>query len=344
MTMLFNREWKKSEILQRCGNMDQFAGIRQSILQEGKSRGCRMIDVWTGTGLFFSINAERALDIASCHFNGLPIAWRSPMGDVHPAFYEPQGIGWLRSFPGGLLTTCGLDQFGNPSEENGATFGLHGRISNLPATQVNTCAYWVDDEYMLEISGEIRQSTLFGENIILHRRITSALGANSILIDDTVSNEGFDRVPHMILYHYNLGFPLIGEQTHLKIRAKETFPRDKVAEIGLKDWHKFQEPTPEYQEQVFIHQLDSDEDGISIIELMNPIHEIGLRWSFPTKQLPYLLEWKMMGQGTYVVGIEPANCNGSGGRATTRKANQLEFLEPGESRNYQMNLQFMYGK
>jgi hypothetical protein len=45
--------------------------------------------VWNGTGLRFQVNAERALDITGCEFKDLPIAWRSPAGDVHPAFFEP---------------------------------------------------------------------------------------------------------------------------------------------------------------------------------------------------------------------------------------------------------------
>ena len=44
----------------------------------------------------------------------------------------------------------------------------------------------------------------------------------------------------------------------------------------------------------------------------------------------------MMGEGTYVIGVEPANCNGLGGRSATRESDQLPILEPGESRDYQI--------
>ena len=95
MAKLFNREWSKLELLQRTGQMDQLAGIRLLESEDGKGRGCRILDVWTGSGLRFQVNAERALDISSCDFKGLPLAWRSPAGDVHPAYYEPQGLGFL---------------------------------------------------------------------------------------------------------------------------------------------------------------------------------------------------------------------------------------------------------
>ena len=344
MAMLFNREWSKIELLSRVGHMDQLAGIRLLEAGDGKARGCRILNVWTGTGLRFQVNAERALDISSCDFKGLPLAWRSPAEDVHPAFYEPQGLGWLRSFPGGLLATCGLDQFGSPSQEGGAEFGLHGRISNCPASQVNYRTFWDGDEYKLEINGEIRQAALFCENLVLRRRITTSLGSTHIRLEDVVTNEGFQPAPHMLLYHFNLGFPLVSEHTRLQLQAEETLPRDAAAQIGLAEWDRFQSPTPGYQEQVFIHRPVAAENGLTSVELRNPQVGIGLRWMYKTAELPYLMEWKMMGEGAYVVGIEPANCNGLGGRAATREARQLPMLVPGESRGYHIDVEVLADK
>jgi len=339
MVTLFNREWSKAELLRRVGHMDQLAGIRLLEAEDGKARGCRMLDTWTGTGLRFQVNAERALDISSCDFGGIPLSWRSSSGDVHPAYYEPQGLGWLRSFPGGLLTTCGLDQFGPPSQDGGTELGLHGRISNLPASQVNTRSFWAGDDYKLEISGEVRQASLFGENLVLQRRISTALGSNRIRIEDNITNEGFEPVPHMLLYHFNLGFPLVSKDTRLYLQSEETLPRDATAQKGLAEWDRFQPPTPGYQEQVFIHRPKTDGQGIATVELSNPKMGFGLRWTYATANLPYLMEWKMMGEGAYVVGVEPANCSGLGGRAATRELGQLPLLEPGESRGYHFDLE-----
>jgi hypothetical protein len=339
MAKLFEREWSKAELLSRVGQMDQLAGIRLLEAADGKARGCRVLEVWTGSGLRFQINAERALDLSGCDFKGIPLAWRSPAGDVHPAFYEPQGLGWLRSFPGGLLATCGLDQFGSPSTDSGAEFGLHGRISNSPAAQVGYRTFWDGDEYKLEIAGETRQAALFCENLVLRRRISTALGSNQIRIEDVVTNEGFQPAPHMLLYHFNLGFPLVSEQTRLQLQSEETLPRDATAQSGLADWARFQSPTPGYSEQVFIHKPVAAENGLTTVELRNPQLGLGLRWKYKTAELPYLMEWKMMGEGAYVVGIEPANCNGLGGRATTREAGQLPMLAPGESRSYNISVE-----
>ena len=340
MATLYNRQWQKRELLRHVGHIEQLAGIRLLEAGDGRSRGSRVLDVWTGSGLRFQVLADRALDISSCFYKGASLCWRSPNGDVHPAYYEAQGIGWLRSFQGGLLATCGLDQFAVSSQDaDGNPLGLHGRIGNLPATQLNYRTYWDGGEYELEISGEVRQAALFGENLVLRRRITTRLGSNRIRIEDEVCNEGFSPHPHMILYHFNLGFPLVSSESKLILDAHTSTPRDAVAEQGAAQWHIFQEPTGDYQEQVFIHQPNVDVNGRVSIKFHNPELGLGLRWSYDIAQLPYLLEWKMMGEGAYVVGIEPANCNGILGQAAAREQDELPYLAPGESVTYTLSLE-----
>jgi hypothetical protein len=193
----------------------------------------------------------------------------------------------------------------------------------------------------LEITGEVRQASVPNENLVLRRRISTSLGSNRIRIEDVVTNEGFESAPHMLLYHFNLGFPLVSENTRLHLECGETQPRNADAQSGLTEWDRFQAPTPGYREQVFIHSSLADEDGIATVELNNPQMGYGVRWKYGTANLPYLMEWKMMGQGAYVVGIEPANCNGLAGRVATREAGQLPLLAPGESRNYQIDVELI---
>ncbi|MGA9350585.1 MAG: aldose 1-epimerase family protein [Anaerolineae bacterium] len=334
MAYLYHRDWSRQEILQRVGHMDQVAGIKLVEAADGMERGSRMLQVWTGTGLYFHILADRALDISACRYKGVPLAWASSVGEIHPAYYEPEGLGWLRSFQGGLLVTCGLDHFGPPSSDAGEEFGLHGRLSNLPTQFVGYRTYWVEDDYKLEVTGEVRQTRVFGENLVLRRRISTRLGSNKIRIEDVVTNEGFAPQPHMILYHFNLGFPLVSENSRLHLEVQETVPRDKDAEPGLADWGSFQPPTAGYREQVFRHMPKADDDGKVRVEVENPSLGLGLRLTYDNTNLPYLVHWKMMGQGTYVLGIEPANCGVLQGRAAARKSGDLPQLAPGESCRY----------
>jgi len=338
MLSLYNRSWTRHELLQRVGHMDQIAGIQLLEAADGLERSTRMLHVWTGSGLDFTVLADRALDISACHYKGVPIAWASPVGVVHPAYYDPQGLGWLRSFPGGLLVTCGLDHYGAPSQDTGEQFGLHGRISNLPARAVGYRAYWEEDDYVLEIAGQVRQARVFGENLVLRRRISTRLGSNAMRIEDVVTNEGFAPQPHMILYHFNLGFPLVSEDTRLHLEAEQTVPRDADAEPGLAEWHTLQPPTAGYREQVFRHTPVADARGQVHVEVQNPALGLGLRWTYDKASLPHLFEWKMMGQGMYVLGIEPGNSSGIEGRAMARQRGDLPHLQPGESRRYTLEV------
>ncbi len=339
MANIYGCSWSRQELLRHVGHMDQLAGIKLLEAADGVERGTRALQVWTGSGLNFQVLADRAMDISSCHYKGLSLAWTSPVGAPHPAYYEASGLDWLRSFQGGLLVTCGLDQFGPPCRDAGEDFGLHGRLSNLPARAVSCQASWVGDDYELAVSGEIRQARVFGENMVLRRRISTRLGSNQIRIEDVVANEGFSPNPHMILYHINLGFPLLSESTELKVEAEKSLPRDAVAEEGIQHWHVFQAPTPGYQEQVFLHTPLAGADGRAKVEVRNPALGLGLRLSFDKSTLPYMMEWKMMGEGLYVLGVEPSNCRVIGGRAMARQQDALPMLAAGESRRYSLDLE-----
>lgn len=339
MAVLYNRRWTRRELLQYVGHPDQIAGIKLLEAADGVERGIRLLEVWTGTGLYFHVLADRALDITTCSYKGIPLAWRSSNGDVHPAYYDSRGLGWLRSFPGGLLATCGLDAFGSPSTDAGEDFGIHGRVGNIPARYVSYRTYWQDDEYELEIMGEVRQTRVFGENLVLRRRITTHLGSNTLRIEDTVTNDGFTSQPHMILYHFNLGFPLVSPDSQLHVQAEKTVARDPFAEPGIHSWNVFQPPTPDYHEQVFRHSPQVDNQGKVHVEVKNPTLGVGLRWTYDHSSLPHLFEWKMMGEGTYVLGVEPGNSSAVEGRAVARQRNDLPHLEPGETRRYAIEVE-----
>ena len=327
------------QVRQRVGHMDQLAGIKLMESQDGLSKNSRLLQVWTGSGLTYTVAADRAMDISACHFNGISLSWISSVGESHPAFYEPNKDKWLRNFGGGLLVTCGLDQFGYPNLDENDELGLHGRVSNIPCRYLAYRSEWRADRYELEISGQVRQSQVFGENLVLERRILSTLGENSIQIEDRVTNQGYQPHPHMMLYHFNLGFPLLDEQSVIRANVSSTHPRDHEAEMHMDEWMKFHAPQQNFEEQVFQHQVSPDSDGFVKVEVFNERLGLGLRLKYSNEELPYLYEWKMLGQGTYVLGVEPANCAGMHGRAEARAKDQLVYLAPGENRRYGLTLE-----
>ena len=323
--------------MQNSANMsDAWSNLRafaRSSTRTGEPAAPRGFEVWTGSGLTFHVLADRALDISSCSLNGKALGWLSPGDEAHPAFFEPQGLGWLRSFGGGLLVTCGLDHFGSPSED-GEPLGIHGRIGNLPAEQVSYRTYWEGDEYWLEIAGLVRQTRPFGENLLLRRRISTALGARALTIEDEVINEGHERMAHMILYHFNLGFPLISPAAELDLPMSKVTPRTERAAAALGRHLQLQPPIPGFQEEVYIIEAKGDAEGRASARITNRQTGIAAQLTWGTDTLPYIMQWKMMGQGMYALGVEPGNTGTLEGRAEARRLKMLTELAPGESRRY----------
>ena len=89
----------------------------------------RATDINTGSGLQYTVLPDRAMDISLASYKGTNLVYLTCNGETNPAFYEQEGIGWLRTFAAGLFTTCGLTYLGSPCEDEGEQLGLHGRIS-----------------------------------------------------------------------------------------------------------------------------------------------------------------------------------------------------------------------
>ncbi|MDH7486053.1 MAG: aldose 1-epimerase family protein [Anaerolineae bacterium] len=337
MAYLFDRQWSRAELLSYMGDLSQLAGIRLARWDEGVERGVRVAEVRTGAGLDFTVLLDRGMDIGPAAYRGLPLAWLSPAGFAHPAYFEPEGLGWLRTFGGGLLTGCGLTYLGAPDEDEGQALGLHGRLSLLPARHVQVGEAWEGDECSFWVQGEMREARLFGENLRLTRRIIAWLGQTRLAIEDRVENLGATPSPLMILYHINLGFPLLDETCELLAEPHAVRPRDSVAAPGLETWMRFQPPTPGYREQVFYHDLPADAEGWASITLRNPTRRLSLTVRYQKAMLPNLVQWKMMGEGAYVLGLEPANCRVEG-RSKERARGTLQFLAPGEQRDFRVEI------
>ena len=270
MPKLYGRNYTRQDLVKCTGLMDQIAGVRLVELSDGWGRGARAALLYTGAGLTATILVDRGLDIYDASYNGAALAWVSPTGPKHPAYYEPEGLGWLRSFYGGLVVTCGMSNAGAPCSDQGEALGLHGRFSNSPASNINYGGYWQGDDYIVFIEGQVREARVFNENLLMRRRIEAHAGGKSITIRDTVSNEGFQSVPHMLLYHINIGFPVVDDGSRLLTPARSVSPRDDVARSGIADYDRFSGPIAAYKEQVFYHDMQADAAGYVTATLVNP--------------------------------------------------------------------------
>ncbi len=331
----------RRELLKRIGRLEQVAGIEPFVFDDGPARGVRAFRFRTGGGLSFDVIPDRGMDLGLAEYGGTPLAWLSPNGFVTPSFHEPEGEGWLRTFPGGLLVTCGLRNVGPPGARGGEQFGLHGRASHIPASRVSYDAFWDAEGGVLEASGQIREASVFGPNLLLRRRISARIGESRVMIEDEVENEGFEPEPLMVLYHINLGWPLLDETSRLVgpgMPTEPPEPRDEIARTGLETWNRFGPPTPGFEERVFYHRPSAGIDGLVEARVENPALGLAFTVRFRPEELPEFVQWTMTGEGTYVLGLEPATCRVEG-PAAEDAAGRVVYMEPGEIRLHRLEIE-----
>ena len=315
------------------GHDSQVYGIEEHRLVGGKGDGMRLFEVNNGKGLMLTVSPDRNGDITRLRYRGINMSYMSPCGYVAPAYYDSIGTSWLKSFTAGFLTTCGLQAVGSPCKDGGEELPLHGSIANQPCEQ----AYWTEEEGKLVVHTVTRDETIFGSKLRLERKITVSTEENEFVICDTIRNTG-DRVePMEILYHMNMGYPLLDEDSIVTVPAAEVVPRDDHAAEDLANWMHMQKPTAGYQERCYYHKF-ADEKGYASI--FQPKLNMGLSITFDAKELDGFVEWKMMGVRDYVLGLECGNCYPDG-RDVMRKTGMLKFLQPGEVKEYRVKIRMM---
>jgi galactose mutarotase-like enzyme len=328
---MVNNDWLKRELIETHSlDMRQFMDFRESTL----TNGTRIIEAYNSSGLTFTLLPDRGMDIWTAHYNGMPLTWIAP-GSPHPPDY---GKDWLSMFNGGLLTTCGLTHVG-PAEDGR---DIHGNFSRQRArvTQIERFKD-TDDLPVLRLRAEIKQSQLFGEQLNVTREYRLTMGQPRIQLIDTVKNVGDAPVPFMMMYHCNLGYPLVREGTELLV-ASDVYPRDATAQAGVDTWQTYEAASVGYPEQVFFHHVKIP-NWISVYVNAALVNEnMGLKFQWVQSAMPYLTQWKNTRQGIYVCGIEPGNCIPEGQNAA-RESGRLVILQPGETQDFMLTLEILDG-
>ncbi|QJD78989.1 aldose 1-epimerase family protein [Spirosoma rhododendri] len=331
----------------KVSNPAQIGGIETSVLDNGTGRGVRIAWINTGAGLRYKVVLDRAMDIYDAFYNQHSLAWLSDTGITSPAPFSDKGVDWLRTFGGGLLITCGLSHVGGPEKDEFGERGIHGRISNLPAelesiSQPDPMTGKLD----MSLTGRVRETTIFGPRLEMKRTISSTLGRPAIRFRDEITNRGNTAVPHMLLYHFNFGWPLVDEGTKIiwqgDWQAREGGINDRIFRDG-NDFKTCPAPLDDHLgngEAVANIDITPDANGLCTAGLYNEKLGLAMALRFNKAQLPWLINWQHWGQNEYVTGIEPAT-NRLIGQQKARERNELIFLQPGETRTYELELEIL---
>ncbi len=357
MVDLYGQSHTSATLAQRSGSPSQFGGVRLVTLADGVERGMRMLAFSTGSGLRFSVLVDRAMDIAELSHNDRAIGWHSPTGFRHPGLHEPEGedgLGWARSFSG-FLSTCGLDHIlgaedvpalnYNYPRKTTVRHGLHGRIGAIPARLTGYGERWEGDRCVLWAEGVVVQAAVFGEVLHLHRRIEADLGGNEVRLSDRVVNAGFALTPHMLLYHVNLGYPVVDDGSRYLAPIRDVVwashePGGLDAQgVG---YRRCPAPRTGFAEQVWEHDMAADAAGLVPVAVVNDGIGLGIEIQTRKDQLPCALQWQNFQAGHYVMGVEPSTHHVKG-NLFARERDEMIWLGAGEARDYATRFRVLEG-
>lgn len=304
---------------------------------DGKAAGVRALGVRNGQGLELVVLPDRGMDIPYLFYRGINIGFPSKVGIVAPQFYKEDGsAGFLKQFHAGFLTGCGITYSGFPGEVDGVSLGLHGQLSNLPASDVNSWTCCEHGELTLHISGDIHQARVFGENVMLHREYVIETERSVVWLHDTVENLGFSKQPVMLGYHCNYGYPMLDVETEAYFCSKQVTPTDRFAAENIEKYSIMEAPEIGRDEQCFEH-TDGPEDSFMMV--WNRKLGVAAVTRYRMSQCPIVVEWKCMAAGEYVLGMEPT-VSGMRGPVYNKEHQRTRYILPGES--YRVDLCFEF--
>lgn len=322
-------------------NPHQVGGIESYILNDGEGRGVRVCEVNTGAGLNYRIAIDRGMDIDRAFMHGKSLAYYTHRDLIQPSRAFDQGIDWLKSFPGGLLVSCGPFNIGAPASDQGESLGLHGPHSNTAATIESIIQ---PDPHVgqmqMSVTGIIRYGAFYGPNLELRRTIRSTLGKPAIDIEDTFTNVGNTPAPHAWLLHINFGYPLLDEGTEFiapvighEVRddaISRDYFRDAISPGIAKA------PTPHHAASGHVFRyltLSGDAHNRTRAAIWNPTLKIGVVIDYSMDDFPRLGQWCHWGQREYVAALEPMT-GGVEGRDHDRRRGWLRTIQPTAHRTY----------
>ena len=320
--------------------------VRSRRLSGGRREGVLLVELVAGDTKVF-ILPDRGLGLWKMVVGGVELGWQSPVaGPVHPAFVplgEPSGLGWLDGFDE-LVARCGLVSNGAPDfAANGRlVHGLHGRIANLPAQELTVT---LDEEAgTLTLDGAVDETRFLIHALRMETTLVLSADRPRIAWTDTVTNRSARPATIQLLYHVNLGPPLLGAGAEVVAAIDELAPRDAGAVADVATWNRYAAPRAGRAEDVHFARIRPDAAGIASALLVAPdgSQAAGLSWRSDT--LPCFALWKNQGAVAdgYVTGLEPAT-NYPNPRSFEEAQGRVVPLAPGEQVRFELALEYLTG-
>lgn len=308
---------------EHISNESVLLDIRRMTVAEGRGKGTDLFRITNSAGLDFDVIIDRCMAIGQLRVDGKLISYTSETGIVHPAYYEKDGFGWLRSFGGGMLATCGLRQVGEPCEGH----GLHGRIDNIPAEAVSWRRWWEGDTLWAEVSGIMYEACHQGEYLSLRRTLRLCHNIKKIWVTDTIQNHGSTVQPLMLLYHINFGAPFLRTGTKVTLPPVKTEGFDTLAKANVHRCETVEDVSDAREDFLWLHKPVVSA-GTQTVTVDNGQQCVTITYSADT--LPILAQWQLLSPRDYVMAIEPTNTH-LNGQDSEQQNGTLQQIQPDET-------------
>ncbi len=272
-------------MIRQVSHLDQIVSAKRYALLDGEEKGLEVLDCNNGK-LRFTLNVTKALDVMQVYHKGTNVSFVSKNG------FSARETEFSTRFEGGMLYTVGLDNAGNREG-----YEMHGSIHNTPAKVLKVSC---DDENGIEIVAEIRDTALFGRNLKLVRTVKSAVNSDSVAIHDELFNDGYRDEKYCLLYHVNVGYPMIDSGAVVQYNPSIVLPRNEWSKKKQDGIYEITRPFDNQEETCYFVRMKKPQAKVTNEKLGK---EFTLDYSQET--LPYFIEWKSMASGDYALGFEP---------------------------------------
>ena len=305
---LSGKHYTRADYLRHVGLDTQAFGIRAMEYRTGDANLVKTFEVDTGAGLTFSVNENKGMDIFRMSYRGVNLGFISKAGLHSPYNVNPESDAFRYTQGCGMLYTAGVSNVGAAGADEKGLHCAHGNLKNSAAVNVCAAGEWQNDEYEMLLSGEMREASFYGRNLVSKRTIRTRAGSKSIFMEDLIENRDFEEDQVMLLYHLNAGFPFLSEGVRFYAPVDSISGATPRSVEMLGEYDVASAPKDGKEEYVYTLQMKSNANGMSGSALWNDDLQIGLYIRFDTRVLNRFVEWKCMRSGDYAMGMLAANC------------------------------------
>lgn len=149
---------------------------------------------------------------------------------------------------------------------------------------------------------------------------------DTLELEDTLINKGTKEEDYCLLYHFNLGYPMLDEGVRIESDTEEVIARNEHALKNMENRVCFLPAIPNEPESCYFIRHRKPEISVTNQRLSK---KFTLSYSGDT--LPCFIQWYSPASGDYALGLEPA---------TTFLDDRFEYkkIKPAERVNFSFKL------